>query len=109
MDNEKQPQKSEKTQEEAALLKLHAEWHQLLKECLECRRELEPRLGLMPAPIVDGLSPSCMAQANSGRASEEGSQLRRLGGVHHRQDLISRLQDEVRTWDQECTAADDSR
>lgn len=42
MDNEKQPQKSEQTQEEAALLKLHAEWHQLLKECLECRRELEP-------------------------------------------------------------------
>ena len=31
----------------------------------------------------------------------------RLGGMHHREDLISRLQDEVRTWDQELTAADD--
>ncbi len=32
-----------------------------------------------------------------------------LGSMHHREDLISRLQDEVRAWDQEFTAADDGR
>ena len=41
--------------------------------------------------------------------SEEGSQLRRLGGMHDRQNLISRLQDEVRAWEQEVTMADDGR
>ena len=132
MDNEKQPQKSEPTQEEAALL-----------EAVRGMAPAPQRMSRMPprtrnrtasVPIVgtagDALPrlwyptatgwgaclphcgwalPSYMAQANSGRASEEGSQLRCLGGMHHRQNLISRLQDEVRTWDQECTAADDGR
>jgi len=29
--------------------------------------------------------------------------------MYHREDLVSWLQDEVRTWDQELTTADDRR
>src|SRR5215470_10663106 len=45
----------------------------------------------------------------SRRTPEKGSQLGRLGSMHHRQDLIIRLQDEVRPWDQELATADDGR
>src|SRR5262252_9099615 len=52
---------------------------------------------------------SDVARSSSRRTSEEGGQLGGLGGMHHREDLVSRLQDEVRTWDQELTTADDRR
>ena len=31
----------------------------------------------------------------------------RLGGMYDRQDLVSRLQDEIRTWDEELATAND--
>ena len=40
---------------------------------------------------------------------EEGGRMGCLGGMHHREHLISRLQHEVSTWDQELAAADDRR
>jgi hypothetical protein len=49
------------------------------------------------------------ARSSSRRTSEEGGQLGCLGGIHYREDLVSRLQDEVRAWDQELTTADDRR
>ena len=42
MDDEQQQQQSEQSRVESALLKLHEEFHQLLQECLDCRREVEP-------------------------------------------------------------------
>ena len=48
-------------------------------------------------------------RSSSRRTSEEGGQLGCLGGMHYSEDLVSRLQDEVRTWDQELTTADDRR
>src|SRR6266851_6524637 len=42
MDDEQQRQQSEQSRVESSLLKLQEEFHQLLQECLDCRRELEP-------------------------------------------------------------------
>ena len=42
MDNEKRQQQSEKHWGEAALLKLHEEFHQFIQECQECQREIAP-------------------------------------------------------------------
>ncbi len=40
MDDEQQRQQSEQSRVESSLLKLHEELHQLIQECLECRREI---------------------------------------------------------------------
>jgi predicted amidophosphoribosyltransferase len=42
MDNEQPPQPSAQSQQESALLKLQQEFHQLLQECRDCRREIAP-------------------------------------------------------------------
>jgi predicted amidophosphoribosyltransferase len=42
MDDKKQRQQAEQSRMESALLNLHAEFHQLLQECLDCRREIAP-------------------------------------------------------------------
>ncbi len=42
MDDEKHRQQSEQSRLESALLKLHEEFHQLIQECHECQREIEP-------------------------------------------------------------------
>src|SRR5438128_10571976 len=42
MNNEQHCQQSEQSRMESALLKLQAEFHQLLQECRDCRREIEP-------------------------------------------------------------------
>jgi hypothetical protein len=42
VDDTQQPQPSAQSQQESALLKLQQEFHQLLQECLDCRREIAP-------------------------------------------------------------------
>lgn len=42
MDVEKQRQRSEQSQVERALLTLQEEFHQLIQECRDCRREIAP-------------------------------------------------------------------
>jgi predicted amidophosphoribosyltransferase len=41
MDGEKQRQQPEQAEVESALLKRHAELHQLIQECQDCQREIE--------------------------------------------------------------------
>jgi hypothetical protein len=40
MDNETPPQQFDQRWGEAALLKLHKEFHQFIQECLDCHREI---------------------------------------------------------------------
>jgi predicted amidophosphoribosyltransferase len=42
MDNKQPRQQTEQSQSEAALLKLREEFHHLIQECDDCRREIEP-------------------------------------------------------------------
>ena len=42
MDDEQQPQQAEQSRVESTLLKLQNEFHQLLQECFDCRREIAP-------------------------------------------------------------------
>ena len=42
MDSEKQRQQPEQSEVEAAILKRHEELQQLIQECGDCRREIEP-------------------------------------------------------------------
>ena len=42
MDNEQQRQQTEQSQIESSLLKLREEFQQLIQECHDCRREIEP-------------------------------------------------------------------
>ena len=42
MDDEKQRQQTEQNQVESSLLKLREEFQQLIQECHDCRREIEP-------------------------------------------------------------------
>jgi len=56
-----------------------------------------------------GSDAASSARPSARGTSEEGSQLGCLGGMHHREDLISRLQHEVRARDQKLALADDGR
>ena len=42
IDDEQPPQQAEQSRVESTLLKLQNEFHQLLQECFDCRREIAP-------------------------------------------------------------------
>src|SRR5262247_3733841 len=46
-------------------------------------------------------------RSSSGMIPEESIEMGRLGRMHHGEDFIGCLQDEIRTGDQELTTADD--